>query len=232
MKRQFLESLAVLSLGLLVLAHPYLTQTYAAYLTGWLEGFSINLPVNPIKQSKATSCGEAVIAMAYNYAYPDTAMKERVILSYAEMQGYYTEMKAPFTSPANMVKITQHYTKNYSTGTVSNSDQGLTLLTEKLKKGNPVIIDVIAQLDDPTSGAHFILVTGISVASDNKYAIMVYYNEPLTGKNKSSPWFGDEGIWNAWRHNNDPGGSGWWLSFPPPPVVKPINGGGDGSKIN
>lgn len=66
MKRQFLESLAVLSLSLLVLAHPDLTQTFAAYLTVSLQGISINLPVNPIKQSKATSCGEAVIAMAYN----------------------------------------------------------------------------------------------------------------------------------------------------------------------
>jgi hypothetical protein len=232
MKRQFLESLAVLSLSLLVLAHPDLTQTYAAYLTVSLQGLSINLPVNPIKQSKATSCGEAVIAMAYNYAYPETTMEERVILTYAEMQGYYTEMKAPFTSPANMVKITHHYTKNYSTGTVSNSDQGLTLLREKLQRGTPVIIDVFARLDNPTSGAHFILVTGVSVAPDNKYAITVYYNEPLTGKNRSSPWFGDEGIWNAWRHNSDPGGSGWWLSFPSPAVLTPINGTGNGSKMN
>jgi len=213
MKRQFLESLTMLSLVLLVLAHPDLRQTYAAYITASHPGLSINLPVNPIKQSKATSCGEAVIAMAYNYAYPETAMKERVILTYAEMQGYYTEMKAPFTSPANMVRITQHYTKNYSTGNVKNSDQGLTLLREKLENGNPVIIDAIARLYDPTSGAHFILVTGISVAPDNKYAVMIYYNEPLTGKNRSSPWFGDRGIWNAWHHNSDPGGSGWWLSL-------------------
>jgi len=222
MKRQFLEILAVFGLGLLVLAHPGMMQSYAAYITVSLEGLSINLPVNPIKQSKATSCGEAVIAMAYNYAYPETAMKERVILTYAEMQGYYTEMKAPFTSPANMVKITQHYTKNYSAGTASNSDEGLMLLREKLQMGNPVIIDVIARLFDPTSGAHFILVTGISVSPDNKYAIMIYYNDPLTGNNRSSPWFGEEGIWNAWNHNGDPGGSGWWLSFPRHAVLTPI----------
>ena len=232
MKRQFLESLAVLSMSLLVLAHPGMMQSYAAYLTVSLEGLSINLPVNPIKQSKATSCGEAVIAMAYNYSHPETTLKERAILSYAEMQGYYTETKAPFTSPANMVKITRHFIKNYSTGVVSNSDQGLMLLKEKLQKGNPVIIDVFAQLDDPASGAHFILVTGISVAPDNKYAIMIHYNEPLTGTNRSSPWFGDEGIWNAWRRNSDPGGSGWWLSFPPPAVSTPINDAGIVSKIN
>ena len=146
-------------------------------------------------------------------------MKERVILNYAEMQGYYTELKAPFTSPANMVKISQHYTKIYSTGTASNSDERLMLLREKLQMGNPVIIDAIARLFDPTSGAHFILVTGISVSPDNKYAIMIYYNDPLTGNNRSSPWFGEEGIWNAWNHNGDPGGSGWWLSFPPPAVL-------------
>jgi hypothetical protein len=226
MNRQFLESLVVLSFGLLVLADPDLRQAYATYLTVSLQGISINLPVDPLKQSKTTSCGEAVIAMAYDYAYPETAQNERAILSYAEMQGYYTETKAPFTSPANMVKITQHYTKNFSTGTVRNSDKGLALLKEKLQKGNPVIIDVTARLDDPTSGAHFILVTGISVASGNKYAIMIYYIDPLTGKNKSSPWFGDEGIWNAWLHNSDPGGSGWWLSIPPPAALKPINSTG------
>jgi hypothetical protein len=215
MKRLLLASLIILSLNLRVWATPDLGQVSGADALASLRGISINLPVEPIKQSKITSCGEAVIAMAYHYAYPKTAIDERDILAYAEMQGYYIEKKWPFTSPTNMVRITQHYTRDFSTGTVGNSDQGLALLIGELQKGDPIIIDIFARLDDPTSGAHFVLVIGISVASDNKYAITIYYNDPLTGKNRSAPWFGDGGIWNAWRRNGDPGGSGWWLSIPP-----------------
>jgi len=227
MKRHLLKSLAVLGLGLVLLAHPALTHAYPAALTVPVAGLSIRLPVDPLSQSKITSCGEAVIAMAHNYAYPEIGLKERDILTYAEMQGYYTETKAPFTSPANMVQITQHYSKYYSTGTVEDANQGLALLTEKLQKGTPVIIDVFARLDDPASGAHFVLVTGISVAPDNKYAIMIHYNDPLAGRTKSNPWFGEGGVWNAWARNSDPGGSGWWLSFPPPAAWTPFKGIGN-----
>ena len=220
MKKLFLACLVVLGLSLWVLASPGLSsQAFGAYALASQQGISIDLPVEPIKQLKITSCGEAVIAMAYHYAYPKTAIDERAILTYAEMQGYYTEKKWPFTSPANMLKITRHYTKDFSAGTVSNSDLGLALMIGELQKGNPIMIDIITRLDDPQSGAHFVLVTGISVASDNKYAITVYYNEPLTGKNKSAPWYGDGGIWNAWHNNGDPGGSGWWLSIPPSPAA-------------
>ena len=215
MKRLLLASLIFLSLSLWVLATPGLGQASGADALASLQGISINLPVEPIKQLKITSCGEAVIAMAYHYAYPKIAIDERDILTYAEMQDYYTEKKWPFTSPASMVKITRHYTKDFSTGTVSNSDLGLALLIRELQKGHSVMIDVLTRLDDPHSGAHFVLVTGISVASDNKYAITIHYNDPLTGKNRTSPWFGANGIWSAWHTNGDPGGSGWWLSIPP-----------------
>jgi hypothetical protein len=214
MKRLLLESLIVLSLSLSIWAIPGLGQVFGAAALASLQGLSINLPVEPIKQLKTTSCGEAVIAMVYQYAYPKTAIAEREILTYAEMQGYYTEKKWPFTSPANMVKIIQHYTRDFSTGTVGNSDQGLALLIGELQIGQPILIDSLTRLEDPHSGAHFVLVTGISVASDNKYAITIYYNEPLTGKKKSAPWYGDGGLWNAWHNNGDPGGSGWWLSIP------------------
>jgi hypothetical protein len=177
------------------------------------EGISINLPVSPLKQLKLTSCGEAVIAMAYHYAYPKTTLDERAIITYAEMQGYYTEKKFPFTSPANMVKITGHYSKDISTGLVGNPKQGLAQLISSLQNGKPVMIDILSQLDDPHSGAHFVLVTGLKIPADNKYAVTVYYNDPITGKNRSSPWFGEGGVWSAWHNNGDPGGAGWWLSI-------------------
>jgi hypothetical protein len=219
MKKLILAGFIVLSLSLWLLASPgWVSQASAAYALASAEGISINLPVTPLKQLKITSCGEAVIAMAYRYAYPGTAIEERDILTYAELQGYYSEKKWPFTSPANMVKITQHYTKGFSTGTVSHSEQGLALLIGELQKGQPVIIDVLTRLDEPTSGAHFVLVTGLSVASGNKYAVMIHYNDPLTGKNRSDPWYGEGGIWNAWRNTRDPGGSGWWLSIPLLPI--------------
>jgi hypothetical protein len=216
MKRLLLACLLVLSLSLWIWATPGLGQASGAAALGSLQGLSINLPVEPLKQLKITSCGEAVIAMAHQYAYPQAGIGEREILTYAEMMGYYTEKKWPFTSPANMVKITKHYTRDFSSGTVSGSNQGLELLARELQKGHPVMIDILTRLDEPRSGAHFVLVTGISVAADNKYAITIYYNEPLTGKNKSAPWYGDGGLWNAWRNNGDPGGSGWWLSIQPP----------------
>jgi hypothetical protein len=179
-------------------------------------GTLLYLSVPPRQQLKLTSCGAAVLAMAYQYAYPQAGLDEQAILVYAAGQGYYTEKKFPFTSPANLVKLTQHYTRAFASGTVSTPAEGLELLTGALRQGRPVIIDVLVRLDAPRSGAHFVLVTGLSVAADNPGAIRVYYNDPLTGKNKASPWYGPEGLWQAWRHNGDPGGAGWWLALQAP----------------
>ncbi len=178
-----------------------------------LTGISIRLPVNPLRQLKITSCGPAVLTMAYRYAYPLSGFDERDLLTFAETRGYYTETKYPYTSPANMVQIVRHYTRAFSTGQVSQSDEGLALLLGELQTGRPVIIDVTTQLDDPRSGAHFVLVTGLTIAPDNPYAVTIHYNDPLTGKQRSAPWYGQGGVWNAWRHTPDPGGQGWWLSL-------------------
>lgn len=78
----------------------------------------LNLEVPVITQSRGTSCGEAVIMMAYNYAYPTTPLDEQEVIEFAAAQGYYTEELAPFTSPANMVKIAKYYADDVSTGTV------------------------------------------------------------------------------------------------------------------
>lgn len=180
------------------------------------EGEFIQLDVRPFQQSKITSCGPAVLAMAYHYAYPMGNISERAILTYAEMQGWYVETKYPYTSPANMVKIIRHYTGNISTGQAANAQGGLALLFRQLRQGNPVIIDALTLFDDPRSGAHFVLVTGISVVPGNKYAVTVTYIDPRTGETKSAPYYGEGGLWNAWQRNGDPGGAGWWLVIPAP----------------
>ena len=181
-----------------------------------LQQEPLNLQVEVVQQSKGTSCGEAVIAMVYNYAYPQTPINEQQVLEYAAGHGYYTEAFPPFTSPANMVKIAQHYAEDISTGHVTNSGQGLGLLMRKLRSGEPVVIDVFSKLNDPESEAHFVVVTGISVDPNRGNAIIIHYNDPLTGTKESADWDGSQGVWNAWQNNKDPGGSGWWLVVPPP----------------
>ena len=181
-----------------------------------LRDGEMNLPVDTLLQSKPTSCGPASIVMAYNYAYPEAQITEQEVIQYASLEGLYTEKKHPFTSPENMVKIAKHYADTVSVGTVNNADEGLTLLIEKLTGGDPVIIDIFARLDDPKSGAHFVVATGIAMDPKNPSKTKIYFNDPLTGTNRSAYWLGDEGIWNAWKNNGDPGGSGWWMMIPSP----------------
>jgi hypothetical protein len=174
----------------------------------------MNLPVDAILQSKATSCGEAVIVMAYNYAYPETQVTEQEVIEYAVEEGYYTENKWPYTSPENMVKIAEHYADTVSTGTMDDADKALELLTEKLTGGDPVIIDILVRLDKPESGAHFVVVTGLDLTNPKKPKI--HFNDPLTGTNRWAYWLGGAGVWNAWQNNGDPGGSGWWMMISSP----------------
>ena len=174
----------------------------------------MNLPVDTFLQLKATSCGEAVITMAYNYAYAETKTSEQKVIDFAVDQGFYTERETPFTSPADMVKIAEHFAGTVSTGTVTDADKGLELLTQKLTGGDPVIIDILVRLYDPESGAHFVVVTGLAVDHNNPNKTRIYFNDPQMGRNRSAYWLGIEGVWNAWRNNGDPGGSGWWMVIP------------------
>lgn len=121
----------------------------------------------------------------------------------------------PSPALANMVKIARYYADDVSTGTVFSSRQGLALLIRKLRNGEPVIIDVLSNFNDPESEAHFVVVTGMSVDQNRGNAIIIHYNDPLTGKKESADWAGDQGVWNAWQKNGDPGGSGWWLVIAP-----------------
>ena len=198
------------------LAFAGFTQILGQYSASQLQQAPLSLQVAPMLQSRGTSCGEAVITMAYNYAYPQTPINEQAVIDYATAQGYFTETVSPYTSPADMVKVAQYYAADISAGAVINSGQGLSLLTQRLRNGEPVIIDVLSNFTDPQSEAHFVVVTGMSVDPNRGNAIVVQYNDPFTGIIEFADWQGDEGVWNAWRNNGDPGGSGWWLVIPPP----------------
>ncbi len=173
----------------------------------------LNLPVPIVPQSMGSSCGEAAIAMAYNYAHPSTMISEPQVIDYAISNGYYTPYALPFTSPANMAKIANYYADNISTGQVLNSEQGLSFLIQELQSGEPVIIDVLSNFRVPSSVAHFIVVTGISIDPSRADAVVIQYNDPLTGAQKSADWAGSQGVWNAWQTNGDPGGAGWWMAI-------------------
>lgn len=190
------------------------TEVRGRYSVRQLQRQPLILQVPVLQQSLGTSCGEAVIAMTYNYAYPATPITEQEVIQYAAASGYYTPDKYPYTSPANMVKIAEYYADNVSSGTVTNPAQGLRLLTQHLRNGDPVIIDVLSNFNDPESEAHFIVVTGISVDPARNNAVLIHYNDPLTGTQNVDEWLGNQGVWNAWLTNDDPGGPGWWLVIP------------------
>jgi hypothetical protein len=186
------------------------------YSTAQLQQAPPILAVPALRQALGTSCGEAVIAMVYNYAHPETPITEQQVIDYAAANGYYTPNLAPWTSPSSMVKIADYYADDLSTGRVLTTREGLSLLIEKLYQGDPVIIDVLTNFNDPESDAHFIVVTGVSVDPNRNNAVVVHYNDPLTGTKESADWEGSQGVWNAWQTNDDPGGAGWWLVIPTP----------------
>lgn len=192
------------------------TQMLGKYSIARLQNEPLSLQVEVFKQSRGTSCGEAVIAMAYNYAHPEASISEQEVIEYAAAHGYFTESVSPYTSPANMVKIARNYTEDVSSGTVTNSNAGLSLLIQRLRRDEPVTIDVLSNFSDQQSEAHFIVVTGISVDPQRGNAIIIHYNDPLTGTKESADWAGNEGVWNAWQNNADPGGAGWWMAISRP----------------
>lgn len=192
------------------------TQAFGQYSVARLQQEPLQLQVPVLMQSRGTSCGEAVITMTYNYAYPNTPVMEQQVIEYATANGYFTEGVPPFTSPANMVKIAEYYAEEVSSGNVVSAGQGLSLLKQRLRNGEPVIIDVLSDFTDPESEAHFIVVTGITVDPARGNAVIIHYNDPLTGTQRADAWTGSQGVWNAWQKNGDPGGAGWWMVISPP----------------
>jgi hypothetical protein len=173
----------------------------------------VQLQVEPLQQKKITSCGEAAITMAYNYLYPEDPLKELDVIAFAMEDGYYVDDRRPYTSPANMLIIAEHYTEGVSSGRVTTQRHGLALLMRKLQNNEPVIIDSLTYLNQSYSDAHFVVVTGISMHPEKEGVYIIHYNDPLTARNESARWDGRGGIWEAWQNNGDPGGSGWWMTI-------------------
>ena len=218
LRRTLLACLAIFSLAAMAarLPEPGLVGERNPTPTLQAPRFPRLLKVKTVLQSRYTSCGEAVITMAYNYANPEALIQEEAVIDLATQRGWFTERRWPFTSPENMVNIASQYAEVLRTGNVTGQDEGLAVLVDQLREGEPVIIDVLARMYDPDSPPHFILVTGISMDPGGVKGVMIHYNDPLSGKEWVRRWEGNEGVWNAWQNNGDPGGSGWWLAIPPP----------------
>jgi hypothetical protein len=217
MKKPIRTSVVILALaGIGALLYSSFAPLSEPTLIRQLQQGALILPVEPMQQQQVTSCGEAAITMVYNYAYPENPIQESEVIAYATEEGYFTPERLPFTSPADMIKISKNYEDEVSHGRVMTQAQGLRLLVQKLQDNEPVIIDVRTRLDDPTAGAHFVVVTGSSIDPNHENTILISYNDPLTGHNESASWAGDDGIWNAWQNNRDPGGAGWWMTIQDP----------------
>lgn len=208
-----LKLIGFFSAGLLLFTG--FTQVAARNSISRLQTEPLLLDVPIVKQASGTSCGEAVIAMLYNFAFPESPITEPEVTEFALANAYYTPDRFPYTSPANMVKIAAHYAEDVTYGNVDTQNQGLLLLLSKLRSGDPVTIDVLSNFSDPDSEAHFIVVTGVSVDPNRNNAVVIHYNDPLTGTKQSSDWDGGQGVWNAWQTNGDPGGAGWWMVISP-----------------
>jgi hypothetical protein len=96
------------------------TQVFGRVSAVQLQNEPLRLDVPVLQQAWGTSCGEAVIAMTYNFAYPETPITEGEVIDYASDNGYYTPNASPYTSPASMVKIARNYTTDISSGRVLN----------------------------------------------------------------------------------------------------------------
>src|SRR5688572_1626882 len=108
-----LRIFSLISIGGLFL-YAGITRMSGQFSISSLQQNPLNLQVDVIRQSRGTSCGEAVITMIFNYAHPQTPISEQEVIDYAAAHGYYIEVP-PFTSPANMVKIAQYYANDVST---------------------------------------------------------------------------------------------------------------------
>lgn len=214
MKKPIRTSALILALaGIGALLYSSFVPLSESTLIRQLQQEALILAVEPLQQQQVTSCGEAAITMAYNYAYPENSIQESDVIAYATEKGYFTPDRLPFTSPADMIKIAKNYADDVSHGRVMTQAQGLRLFVQKLQDNEPVIIDVRTRLDDPTAGAHFVVVTAVSINPNHENTILIYYNDPLTGHTESASWAGEDGIWNAWQNNPDPGGAGWWMTI-------------------
>src|ERR1044071_9052890 len=84
--------------SLVVLLLAGFTGVFGWISVAQLQNEPVNLDVPVVKQAWGTSCGEAVIAMTYNFAHPEIPITEGEVIEYATANGYYTPEKSPYTS--------------------------------------------------------------------------------------------------------------------------------------
>ncbi len=197
-----------------------------------------NVPI--VNQQDYTSCGEAAIAMGWNYRHPQWRLTLPRLESTGQNLGDYFPAGAPGpfgytgTSPAGMQAIAGFYARKYQVrppmaGNISfDFGDGFAqleakgLLYSQLLAGNPVIVEVTNRIGDPSrtyNDSHYVIVTGMNFDTG-----WVTYNDPYpylvtggsqSGYERSIAW---DLFWLSWSRNRDvdPGkggrpGQGWYM---------------------
>jgi hypothetical protein len=104
MKKQSLAHLRTFSLIGIGGLFPYagFTQMIGKNSISRLQQDPLNVQVDGTLQSRGTSYGEAVIAMVYNYAYPQAPISEQEVIDYAA--GHGVTRKISRLSPARRTR--------------------------------------------------------------------------------------------------------------------------------
>jgi hypothetical protein len=172
------------------------------------------------QQPTSETCGEAAFVMAWNYAHPDQMLDLNTVIALAIQNGWYIpgDPVGVYTSPAHMQEMASHYaTQNNAltpgTGQMVDEQQALLFLFSQIIMGRPVVVDVNTIIGDTQSGAHFVVVTGISLIDGE-----IEYNDPYgyigptehQADKKRERW---TTFWESWRNNGDDNnkGNGWYM---------------------
>src|SRR5262245_35236976 len=100
MKRSIRASLTILAVVRIgTLLYSAFAPVSEQNLIRQLARGSLMLAVKPIRQIQVTSCGEAAITMAYNYANSANPIQESDVIVYATKMDYFEADRPPFTSP-------------------------------------------------------------------------------------------------------------------------------------
>jgi uncharacterized protein YvpB len=197
-----------------------------------------NVPM--VNQENFTSCGEAAVAMAWNYKHPGHSLDIGTVEKAGLTLGvYFPALSAKptgylGTSPSGMEAIGSSVAARYETNapTTGNIEmdngsafarlEGKGLLYSQLSAGNPIIIEVSDNTGNPSrtfNNSHYVIITGMDFDTGS-----VTYNDPLvnlsmsgkySGYGRSSDW---SQVWYSWFNNKDvnPGegghpGRGWYM---------------------
>ncbi len=197
-----------------------------------------NIPI--VNQRDYTSCGEAAIAMGWNYRHPERALTLKQLESTGMSLGVYYPISAPGpygytgTSPSGMQAIAGYFAHKYQArlpaagnirfdfGDAFAQLEAKGLLYSQLLAGYPVIVEVTNRIGNPSqifNDSHYVVVTGMDFDTG-----WVTYNDPYpylitggsqSGYERSIQW---DSFWLSWSRNRDvnPGkggrpGQGWYM---------------------